>query len=547
MATYDIALIDGMIIDGTGNPRFRGSLGIKDGKIVKLVKGHLPEQADREIVVNGLVVAPGIVDVHSHMDLYLIYDPLAQPLLRQGVTTTLYGNCGFTVAPMPKTSDDKLKFLRMLSNPAILGGYVKKVECDWDDLASYMKKIESNGIGINAAVLAGHSPVRIRVMGFDDALKRSATQAEVNEMAALIREELDCGAFGFSTSLLHKNVPSQFASMEEVTTLCKEAKGGCFQVVVRDLMEGFTSAIREVLAVAEASGTRLLVGELIEFLGKEHALKDALSAFIEAQAKGIDVHGLFEVYMKEFNLDCFTLFRFLPTWDAVASKGKEAIIQALADAEFRRQLYAELVSAKRSTIMQEWWGWNHLLVGEMNIQKYAALRELTVEDAAKTLRKEPMDFVCDLLIEDDLNSTFYQHGTKNASQDTIITLLQHPYTLIETDSGAHFEFKDPSLYGAFARVLGPLTRIASLSLEESVRKITSLPASKLGITDRGVIAEGWKADITVFDANTITDNIKFPNVDYAQGIHHVIVNGKIALENKTPTTELAGQVLRSRA
>jgi N-acyl-D-aspartate/D-glutamate deacylase len=129
----------------------------------------------------------------------------------------------------------------------------------------------------------------------------------------------------------------------------------------------------------------------------------------------------------------------------------------------------------------------------------------------------------------------------------MITLLKHPYTLVETDSGAHYEFKDPSFYGAFARVLGPFTRTAKLSLEDSVRKITSLPASRLGIRDRGLLVEGWRADVTVFDPNTIADNVHFPEVGFAQGIHHVIVNGQLAVENGNPTGTLAGQVLRFKA
>jgi N-acyl-D-amino-acid deacylase len=523
-ARFELLLKNARVLDGTGGPWFRADI-VVEGDTIAVVGTIKDAEAMVEIDCESAVVAPGFIDTHSHSDLMVFEDSALAPKLMQGVTTELLGQDG--IAATPIRPEHKAAWRRQLSG--LLGN--PDLEWPWSTFDEYLSALSSTAPGPNLACLVPHGNLRLWTMGMED---RKADPAELKEMASLLRECFEAGAVGFSTGLIYP--PCSYADEDEMAALCSEMTdyGGFIVVHLRSEDAGLFDALDEMLRVAERSGAPLHISHL-KVAGRPQfgQAGELLQRLERARDSGIEI--TFDQY--PYTAGSTMLFAILPEW--LQEGGPDRMIERLGDAAVREKIMAELVSRGSSTVDM-----TDVRVSGVGSDKNRHLEGKNLFEVADALDKPMIDAVCDLLIEEDLNVSMILFI---ADEDDVQTILKHPLQIPCTD-GLLGGKPHPRLYGTFPRILGHYCReLGIIEFPEAIRKMTSAPAARLGLHDRGLIRPGMKADLVVFDPEKIIDTSTYDDPRrFPEGIRHVFVNGTHSVKDGQLLEANGGRVLRRR-
>lgn len=501
---YDLILVGGKIVDGTGNSWFYGDVGIVNGKIAVVGKLNGVD-ADSIINVHGLTVAPGFVDVHAHIERNDLSVPTADNFIFDGVTSVVTGNCGSS-----KT-----------------------------DVSRYFFQLDSVGTSINVATLIGHNSVRSAVMG--TSMRDPSTQ-EQSEMENLVAEAMRAGAVGFSTGLIY--TPGTYSKTAEVIALAKvaSAHNGVYASHIRSEGDHVTEAIEEAINIGREARIPVEISHFkVTYKPNWGRSVHTLAQVEKARQEGIDV----TIDQYPYVASSTSLSTVLPTW--ALSGGEDSLTFRLDDPDTRKKIKAEMVRALRKKQLKDY---SYAVVA-----RYEADSALNGKSISKINRlsgrrpkaKEEAETVLDMVKTGRVQMVFF-----SMHEDDVKRIMQYPFTMIASDAGiARFGegSPHPRTYGTNARVLGHYVReLNVLRLEEAIRRMTSLPAQKFQLRDRGLIREGMAADIVVFDERSVRDQSTFANPHaYSTGFAYVLVNGTITVANGRHTGARAGQILKGPA
>ena len=534
--SYDLKITSGTIVDGTGKPGFVGDLGIKDGKVVAIGKADGP--ATTTIDAQGKVVSPGFVDVHTHYDAQILWDRMLSISPWHGVTTTVIGNCGFGVAPTRAAHRrlilQTLEKVEGMSLDALQAGLGDA--WPFETFPQYLDTLEKHGTAINVAALFGHTPLRLYVMG-EASTERAATADEIVAMKKLMREAMEAGAIGFGTSMsvthngyAGKPVPSRQATPEEMDALVSvmgEMKRGLMQITIG--REFSTKAMAEV---SRKYGIPVTWTALLSYLYGPGGHRKQLDLAAEQRKSGALV--IPQVSCRPLNFEftfaepfIFDVLKFMNELAAEDARSPGARRRAYADPAWRRKLATEL-----TPLFQHWWDRTTIAWAPSARE----LEEQPLAEAARKLGKDPVDLALDLTLDNDLQARF-RMAVMNFDEREVAELITDPNTIIAlSDAGAHASQLCDACYAT--HLLGHWVRERkTFTLEQAVHNLTQRPAEMFGLADRGVLAEGWPADVVVFDPTTVgpgplkrvydlpagADRL----ISEAHGIDAVIVNGRL--------------------
>ena len=548
---YDLLIKNGTVIDGTGSPGFQADVAVNGEKIAAIGKDL--GAGKKEIDAKGQVVAPGFIDSHTHMDAFVVQYPNGNPVVNYGVTSIVIGDCGASCSPVPPKPEPRQVLVQYLRR--VLDKYVDDKDWKWNTFGEYLNYLEGK-VAINVLPLMPHSPVRLTVMG-EAAYGREATPEELHQMKAMVREGMELGAIGFSTSprggpAIHAGTPSTFATHQEIIELANvtDEYNGCFQFNGFQMLLQPESGVPEMLT--KIHGLQIGNEFRVRAGQKDNGMK-SIKYMEDAQQRGQQLYGVVIPYqhIRRFNLDDSFIFNGLPTWEAIKNAGN--LRSQLNDREIRRKLEQERVACQGKLEFPEWQGWGRVVFEHVEKPELKKLEGKTVEEIARLTEKAPVDAFFDTWLEDDLNSQLLYHGLANAHPELLAEMIKSDTSLIGTDVGAHLDRF--FWHGAPTRVLGYWRREKNLfSLEQAVHKITGFAAQRLRL-NRGVLKEGKPADVTVFDADKIDDLVskKLPDMVDAQevrrhppGIKAVVVNGATVVEDGQCNDVFPGKVRRQQ-
>ena len=525
----DILIKNGMVVDGMGRPSFKADVGIAAGRIAVVAEG-VEQEAKRTIQAQGLHLAPGFIDPHTHSDLTLLVDPRAESKIRQGVTTEVIGNCGFSPAPLWGVAVEEVR-----AEAELLG-----IDTTWASTAEYLERLRHPATAENEVPLVGHNTVRGSVLGYDDVQPEPAKQAE---MERLVAEAMEQGARGLSTGLFYP--PGFYARTGEVIGLARVAAryGGVYASHIRSESDCLFEAVAEAIEIGEQAEIKVEVAHL-KLAGYRNWDKvDQLIIMLEdAQARGVRLGC--DQY--PYHASSTWLAAMLPYW--AQAGGAKAVAERLSAPDVRTQLRKDWEENRI-----EWEGrggmcdWTDILVSRCDTRPEVLGKSIAEIAAAEG--KDSLEAAFDLIVvsEGQADCVWFDQSEKNVQ-----TLMRHPMVVVSSDGSSMSPHgvlgqrrPHPRSYGTFPRVLGRYVREEKvLSLEEAVKKMTSVTADRFGLTDRGVICEGAWADLVLFDAQTVVDRATFTDPhQYPAGIPYVIVNGVVVIDQGQHTGALPGQVL----
>ncbi len=522
---FDLLITGGRIADGTGKPLFQADIGIKDGRIIEI--GSLQgRSAGRIIPASGLVIAPGFIDIHSHSDDELLVDGRAMGKILQGVTTEVVGQDGSSYAPLNGEMREHLsERLEKLYN----------LRVDWDDFKGYFKKLRRQRLSVNVMSMVGSGTLRAYVIGYED---RSASEKEIQQMQQLLKDALQQGARHLSSGLEY--TPGSFASTEELVALCSVlGEEGVYSTHMRSEDDHVLQAVAEAVRIAREAGCRLNITH-IKASGRRNWTKmDAMLQYLdEARNAGLSVTCDRYPYAA-YSTGLASLF---PLW--AREGGTEAFLERLQNNDLlpkMRQAVKEKIEMLGS--------WDAVLISSLFEPENKGYIGRRLGELAAELNKEPFEFLRELLLSENGRGGMVGFGM---SEENTEKVLAYPYTAVASDGSARATEgvlsegnPHPRNFGTFPRLLGYYVREKGLlSLEEAVRKITSLPAQIVRLPNRGRIAPQYYADLTLFDPDTIRDTATFTNPkQYPEGIHYVIVNGKVVIDQGEHTGARPGKIL----
>jgi N-acyl-D-amino-acid deacylase len=519
---YDILVQNGMIADGSGKPLFKCNIGISEDRIV-WIGNDRERKAVRTIDASGLVVAPGFIDMHAHDDLDLIVNPDAKPKVLQGVTTEVIGQCGFGVAPYLPGHGAKWKdwLVTFFGNTG--------VEWKWQSFGEYLDFLDSSGSAINITALVTHGAIRANVMGLDN---RRPSLGELEEMQRLLSQSIDEGAKGMSLGLVY--LPGVYAYEDELTELHRVlAKKGALTVPhVRGLRETSVEAIEEAIRISKNSGASLHIAHL-STAGKNNwdKLYKIFDRIDQAKATGQDI--TFDQHT--YTASSTSLTMILPSW--VLEGGQDQMIAKFLDSNVRNQVINEVQQQKIAN-------WDELLITGVTTDKNKYCTGKTVQEIASIRGTTPAKAIVDLMVEENAGLSLVVLNTY--SLENVFFAVKRSDGMFGSDGIPVGEYPHPRLYGTFPRVLQTFVRENNtITLEEAVQKMTYAAACRLNIIDRGLIQEGYFADIAIFNPETIEDCATYwePR-QHPKGIQYVLVNGQVVVENGKHTGKLPGVVIR---
>jgi N-acyl-D-aspartate/D-glutamate deacylase len=561
-SVLDIALRNGIIVDGTGAAAYRADVGIAGGDVVTI--GDVGA-ATRSIDVDGAVVAPGFVDVHTHIDAQVFWDPMLGPSSLHGVTSMLAGNCGFTLTPLSAESGDYLLRMLAIVEGMPLDALRAGVPCDWSTTAEYLDRLEG-ALAVNTGFMVGHSALRRVVMG-PAATQRAATRAELDAMVALLRDGLAAGGLGFSSSwgIVHTDdlgdpVPSRFADADEIVELaaqCRDFEGTSLEFIPK-YTDRFDVEQAELLARMSVAARRPLNWNVLRAGAAERdATFEALRMGSYAAERGGTVVALNMPIPSRARFSFATGFvlNALPGWGEVLTRPHTERLAALRDPAIRRALAAGAASATMPLL--EIAEWHKRVITETFSPETKRYQGRNVADIAREEAKDPFDALLDIVCADDLRTTFTRLETEPSAADweAIVEVWRDGRAIIgASDAGAHLDFTAYFDYPVYV-LEHAVRRHGLVSLEEAVRLLTSVPAGLYGLCNRGTVREGSRADLVVFDPDTVASGEITTRFDlpagagrlYAEprGVHHVLVNGTPIVEHGAVTGARPGRVLRS--
>ena len=538
--SYDLIISKGRVVDGAGNPWYRGDLAVSEGRIAAV--GVLAEaEAERVIDAGGMVVAPGFVDAHSHSDAETLIYRQMEGTVMQGITTVVAGQCGSSLAPIDPELREELERRAAGSMPPEV-----EFKFTWITFDEYLKEEEKSGLGANVAHLVGHGAIRTAAVGFD---ARDPTEEELEEMRRLTAEAMEAGAFGLSTGLIYP--PGIFARTEEIIELAKVAAryGGVYDSHIRGEGKTLLRAVEEAITIGERAGLPVQISHhkaaAREVWGKS---VETLRMMEEARGRGVDV----TLDQYPYRAGATGLVSLLPPW--AHDGGVEKLLERLRDPEQRERMRRDIEKG-----LPDWQnfageaGWENIYVTYVKTEANRAVEGRNLSEI-REMRGDPDEFTSlhRLLLEEEGAGGMIIFMME---EDDIRRIMQHPLHMVGTDAGSVAPTgimsrgkPHPRHYGTYPRILGRYVREQGLlRLEEAVRKMTSLPAQRFGLLDRGLLRPGMWADITVFNPETVIDKATFKDPhQFPEGIEYVIVGGQVTVDGGEYTGALAGRTLRKR-
>lgn len=525
---FDVVVRNGTILDGTGGPVWQGDLGVV-GDTITAIGSIAPEQGRRVLDASGLHVSPGFIDIHSHSDSSIFAYPTADSRSRQGITTEVTGQCGFSAAPLEGVDADT----RRATLAEETGAPV-----EWTSIASYFDTLEQIGFSVNQAFLLGHGSMRQNVAGLEN---RHLTESEMASFVRSLEEGMDEGAFGISTGLEY--TPGLFTPTEEVVALSRviARRGGFYASHIRNEESGLLASIHEAIQIGREARLPVQISHL-KAAGRPNWSKQraALNLIESARRDGVEVMA--DAY--PYTAYSTSLTIFLPPW--ALEGGWDGLGARLNNAADRARIRSDVVTS----VMGDPGEFNLIVIASTKTEGNRHFVGKSVAEVGETWGVEPAEAALRLLVEEDGAVAMIGHGM---SPENVEMVLSHPLVMIGSDgasiapTGKAAETRPhPRLYGCCPRVLAHYCRDRGIfDLPTAVRKMTGTPADQAGITDRGRIARGKKADLVVFNADTVKDEATFDNPhQYATGINYVVVNGQVVVENGDHTGARPGRVLR---
>lgn len=524
---YDLLIKNGKIIDGSGNPWMAADVAIADGKIARI--GQLGDaQTDRSIDAGGKFVCPGFIDGHSHSDLFILDNPMAEQKIMQGITTENMGLDGMSVAPILKKDIPgwKRHLAGLAGDP--------DVDWSWRSFADYLDTIDRRKTATNVCSYVGLGTIRLKVMGMDG---RKATANEIQQMERIAAEAMAQGARGISAGLIYP--PSQYQALDEMVAIAKIARryDGIFDVHMRSESDRIVEAIEEVLEIGKQSEIPVLITHF-KIRGKNNwgRASALLKMLDEARAQGVDV----TVAQYPYTAGSTVLHAVIPPW--YHTKGPDHLIAMLRDDRepIKKDIRERTDWENFSAIV----GWDKIFVTSVVSGANKAFEGKSIAEIAEARGDEdPVDAALDLLAEEDLAVGMVNFGL---SEKDVVQIMASPTVSIITDGLLGGNMPHPRVYGTCPRILGKYVREKKvMSWEEAVRKMTSLPARKLRLKNKGMIAEQYDADVVVFDPETVIDTSTYESPrTFPKGIDWVIVNGKVVVKNGEHTGARHGKTIR---
>lgn len=548
----DYKILGCRVVDGSGNPWFQADIGIKDGKIAVL--GDLSEaeaivtitpqniQHDDRNSVPSFVVSPGFIDIHSHADYTILAGSLADSFIRQGVTTIVMGNCGFSLAPI---SSKNLHYVAKHLRHAEL---IDTTIIEWRDFSELFRLLENRGCLYNIVSFCGHNTLRTAVMGLE---ARGPTKEELFQMEQLLEQSFDAGVIGLSAGL--EFPPGRMATLDELLTLCQicARRKGIYSPHIRNRDQFYIQSVKETIEIGKKTGVKLQMAHLncrMNSGASDRAWWQIISMVEEAR----EVDGL------DIGTDCIpyswgpgSFIGILPDWFVnELSSDLSRALQMLKDPVVQNKLWVDSDRYWRFIHRGEW-----SRVRLSVSHSHPELVGLDFIEIAKRLRKEPWEAFIQLLTDEKDEVWGLQLYGQLFTEEHVIDLVKHPLFCLSSDSAPSSEegflaraFVNQAAFGWVARVLGYYVREKGvLRLEEAIRKMTSYPAQRLGLQDRGMIREGYWADLVIFEPTDIQDvtTIDHP-IGYCKGIYYVFVNGVLVVENGKVTGAKPGKIIKRR-
>jgi N-acyl-D-aspartate/D-glutamate deacylase len=559
----DLKIVGGTIVDGSGAARFRGDLGISDGRIVAI--GTVDAPARETIDAAGCIVAPGFVDIHTHYDVQVFWDPTLSPSCYHGVTTIIGGYCGFSIAPLTEESGGYLMPMLARVEGMPLESLAAATDWKWSSFAEYLKRFEGT-VAINAGFLAGHCAIRRYVMG-PDAIKREATPAEIEAMKELLRESIRGGALGFSSTraATHNDgdgnpVPSRFASVEEVLALysvVSEFEGTtCEYLPSIDFDQSTYEMLADVSLAAQRPVNWNAMGVASGDEREREVNEYRLQASNYARERGAEVIALAVPVGGAVRLNLYSGFVFdaFPGWDALFRMPVAERIERLRDPAYRAELKRGAEAGPG--VIQRLARWEGLQVVEVFSEANAGYAGRAIGEIAAEEGRDPFDVFIDIALADGLKTSFMPKMPEDSAElyRARAELLDDSRTIAgASDAGAHLDMIDSCLFTT-RYLANAVRKFGATSLEQAVRHLSAEPARLVGIRDRGMLKPGWHADVVVFDEATIGHGAVYTRQDLpaggarlygdAEGIRHVVVNGTEIIRDNAYLGTPAGKVLR---
>ena len=517
----DLLITNGLVVDGTGNPGFYGAVGV-DGETLRIFRGDLSGmEAARTIDANGRVVCPGFIDMHAHTGLVILAEPRHEPKVRQGITTELIGVDGNSYAPF-SSHQDFLSFVELnsgLDGAPVLPGR-------WSTVTEYLSMFD-NQVAVNIAYVIGNSPLRIGAVGWDD---RPATGVELENMKAMLREGMEEGAFGISTGLDYP--PGSYADTAELVELSREAAhmGGIYHTHVRNTLgDRFLDPFKEAIEIGQQSGIPCHLTHLYHRVTHRGGGRRILDLVEDARGDGMDI--TFDSYPYVYSST--RLLILIPQW--AHNGGPEKLKEVLRSPEGRDRL--------RQEVRPRGLSWKDMWLTYFKQPHNKRYEGRSIAEVAESMNKNEVDTLCDLLLEEDLRTSYVSPGPNGA---TLPDFVVHPLSMVGSDALLIGDYPNPRTYGTFPLILSEYVREErSMSLENAIRKMTSFPAQRLGIPDRGILRDGMRPDIVVYDPQTIkAPATRHDPKQFPLGVEYVIVNGRVVIDQGQHTGVLAGRAVR---
>ncbi len=524
----DILIQDSSIVDGTGKAAFKADVGITRGRITILTDG-VERQARRIIRAAHLYLAPGFIDPHTHSDMSIPANPRAESKIHQGVTTEVTGNCGISLAPLAGAAIEEAQ------------AQVKNfgVDITWRSMAEYLNHLRNLGAAVNVVPLVGHNTVRGSILGFDDV---QPTPEQQTEMERVVAEAMEQGARGLSTGLFYP--PGFYTRTAEVIELARTAAryGGIYASHIRNESNHLLESVAEAIEIGEQAGIAVEIAHLKLHGHRNWEGADRLLALIDdAHSRGVRIGC--DQY--PYAASATWLGAVLPYW--AQAGGAKTVAERLTDPATRARIRQE--REKDRVAWDNRCGpptWDGILVTDCSARPDVLGKNIA--EIAEMDAKHPLEVIFDLIVvsKSQVGCVFFDQ-----LEDNVRTLMRHPLVVVGSDGLALSPHgvlgqgnPHPRSYGTFPRVLGHYVREKVLTLEEAVKKMTSITAARFGLTDRGVIREGAWADLVLFDPQTIADKATFGDPhQYPDGIPYVIVNGVVVIDQHQHTGALPGKVL----
>ncbi len=539
----DLLIRNGAIVDGSGSRPIKADVGVSDGQISR-IEPNISADAKAVLDAKRMIVSPGFIDIHSHSDMSIPFDNRLESMIRQGVTTSVIGNCGSSLAPINEDTLDIIqKDFDVFSPPG------HKLNITWRSFREYLKTLEKTGIPINMVPLVGFGTVRIATgPAFDN---REPTKKELANMKASVAEAMEAGAFGLSTGLFY--APQVFASTNEVIELAKTVAehDGLYASHIRGEGASVVQAVNELIHIVEESGCRR--GQLShhKIAGRPYwgTSKETLKLIADANSRGLVI----ACDQYPYNRGMTSLISALPPW--VHEGGMESILNHLITPESQNQIMRDVnggINGWENIIKDV--GWEGIYIASVRTEKWRTIQGKSLQQIAEEYGySDPFLLLFQLLLDEtgEVSMTI-----ESMDEGDIQRIMKDKHTMIATDgwglspTGVFGYIKPhPRSYGTYPRVLSKYVREEGLlTLEEAVWKMTGYPAKTLRLGNRGLIREGYCADMVVFDSEMIQDKATFlqPH-QFPVGIHHVIVNGEIVVDGTTQLDIFPGRVLRNEA